>query len=129
MDTIGDFITIIRNASTAFKPSCKAQWSKIREAIAKILLNEGYIAGYKVLEKENGLKDIQIHLKYVDKQPAIVGIERHSKPGRRLYYQYSEIPKVLRGLGINILTTSKGLLTGVQARQQKVGGELLCNVW
>lgn len=129
MDTIGDFITIIRNASNAFKPSCKTQWSKMRESIAKILLEEGYIAGYKIVEKQSGLKDIQLQLKYVEKQPAIVGIERHSKPGRRLYYKYTEIPKVLRGLGINILTTSKGLLTGANARRQKAGGELLCNVW
>lgn len=128
-DTIGDFLTTIRNASEARKESCTIAFSKMRLGIASILKEEGYIADYKEVEDDKGHKAIEILLKYVNQSPALVGIERYSKPGRRLYAGYTEIPKVLGGLGISILTTSRGILKDRDARRQKVGGEILCKVW
>lgn len=129
MDVIGDFITIIRNASAAHKLSCSAQWSNIREGITKILLDEGFIADYKVEKNEKGFKVIVIALKYVNEMPAINKLKRESNPGRRLYYGYEEIPRVLSGLGFAILSTSKGIMHDKEARNQKVGGEHLCSIW
>lgn len=129
MDTIGDFLTIIRNASSAGKASCIANASKMRLKIAQILKDEGYIEGYTEAQNNANFKEISVKLKYVHGQPAIQGIERASKPGCRLYYSYTEIPKVLGGLGISILTTSKGLKKDKDARREKVGGELICKVW
>ena len=128
MDTIGDFLTIIRNASTAGNLSCAAQWSKIREGIAKILKEEGYINRYEVTENDRGFKVLNLRLKYVDEIPAIATIRRMSKPGCKLYCQYEKIPSVLNGMGISILTTSKGIVKDKDARREKVGGELLCQV-
>ncbi len=134
MDTIGDFITILRNASKVKLSHCAAPWSKLREGLAKVLLEKGFIAAYKVRQEANNRSYLDITLKYVrlghqDKVPALVAINRHSKPGLRLYYSYDAIPKVLGGLGFGILTTSKGIMTDREARSQKVGGELLCTVW
>lgn len=129
MDTIGDFITIIRNASTAGKGRCSAQWSRLREGITKVLLKEGFIAGYKIVEDKKGHKAIEVHLKYVENTPALTQIERYSRPGRRLYYSAAKIPQVLGGLGIAILTTSKGIITDKDARTENVGGELICKAW
>jgi len=129
MDTVGDFLTIIRNANKAHKKSCTAQWSKIREGIAKILKDEGYVSEYEVRENNKGFKELELKLKYVQGAPAITAIKRESTPGRRVYYPYREIPRVLQGLGISILTTSKGILKDKEARQNKLGGELLCTVW
>jgi small subunit ribosomal protein S8 len=128
-DTIGDFITILRNASSAQKATCRAQHSKVREGIAAILKDEGYITGFRVVDVRPGIRDLEIELKYVDGTPAITGIERVSTPGRRSYAGYKEIPRVLGGLGIAILTTSKGIMRAREARRNKLGGELLCNVW
>lgn len=127
-DNIGDFLTIIRNASSARKDSCAASWSKIREGIAKILKAEGYIADYSV-EGEKASKNINIVLKYVSEVPAITQIERVSKPGRRLYYSCNDIPRVLGGMGICILTTSRGVMNDKDCRANKAGGELICKVW
>lgn len=124
-----DFLTIIRNASRASKKQCGAQWSRVRESIAKILKDEGFINDFEVIEEKNGHKNISISLKYVNKEPAIVGIDRMSTPGCRQYYKYRDIPRVLRGLGISILSTSRGVLKDKDARRQKAGGELLCAVW
>jgi small subunit ribosomal protein S8 len=126
-DSIGDFLTIVRNASRAGKDTCKAQWSKIREGIAIILKDEGYIASYEI--KGDVKKEMVITLKYVDGIPAITGISRESKPGCRQYFEYRGIPRVLNGMGISILTTSKGVLKDTDCRAQKVGGEILCKVW
>ncbi len=126
-DSIGDFLTIVRNASRANKETCKAQWSKIREGIASILKDEGYIADYAV--SGDVKKEIVITLKYVDGVPAITGISRESKPGCRQYFEYRSIPRVLNGMGISILTTSKGVLKDADCRAQKAGGEMLCKVW
>lgn len=128
-DTIGDFLTIIRNASMARKDECTAQLSKMRLSIAKILKQEGFILDYKEGQDNKGFKQISLTLKYDKNIPAITGIERHSTPGRRLYYGVREIPRVLGGLGLAILTTSKGVMRARDAREQGVGGELICKVW
>ena len=128
-DTIGDFLTIIRNASSARKDVCVAQHSKMRAAISLILKEEGYIHGFVEGKDKRGFKTLEISLKFVDSTPAITGIERHSKPGCRLYYGVNEIPRVLGGLGIAILTTSKGVVRAQKARKMGVGGELICKVW
>ena len=128
-DTIGDFLTIIRNASAARKSVCIAQYSKMRAAIAAILKQEGYIRDFAEGKDARGFKTLELTLKFVDDTPAIAGIERHSKPGRRLYYGVTEIPRVLGGLGVAILTTSKGVVRAREARKLGVGGELICKVW
>jgi len=128
-DPISDFLTRIRNASLAGKEQCIAQHSKLRESLLAILLSEGFIRGYESSKDERGHKTLVVQLKYVDSVPAITGIERASRPGRRLYYRYREIPRVLGGLGVSILTTPKGLLNDREARRQQVGGELICNIW
>lgn len=128
-DTIGDFLTIIRNASMARKASCTIQHSKMRAAIASILRDEGYISDLSEGVDEKGFKTLTLVLKFVGNTPAITGIERHSTPGRRLYYGSREIPRVLGGLGVAILTTSKGVMRARDAREAGVGGELVCKVW
>ncbi len=126
-DSIGDFLTIVRNASRARKESCSAQWSKIREGIAAILKDEGYIADYQV--SGDVKKTITITMKYMDGVPAITGISRESTPGCRQYFEYRSIPRVLNGMGISILTTSQGVLKDADCRAKKAGGEMLCKVW
>ncbi|GAB4268364.1 MAG TPA: 30S ribosomal protein S8 [Opitutae bacterium] len=129
-DTIGDFLTIIRNSTRAGKETCSAQWSKMREGIAKILKEEGFIRDYKeIIDGKTGRKELKLTLKYVDSASVIAGIERYSKPGCRIYSGWNEIPKVLGGLGITILTTSKGILKDADARRQKAGGEIIAKVW
>lgn len=127
-DSIGDYLTAIRNASSARQPFCYCPYSKIRMQIAEILLHEGYI---KNVQKEikNGHSYIRIDLKYVNQKPAITALTRCSSPGCRLYYSADGIPSVLGGLGVGILTTSRGVLTDKAARDQNVGGELLANIW
>ncbi len=127
-DSIGDFLTIVRNASTAGKDACEAQWSKIREGIAAILKDEGYISSYEVTG-EKAQKTIKINMKYMGGVSALTGITRVSTPGCRMYYEYRNIPRVLNGMGISILTTSKGVLKDSDCRAKKVGGEILCKVW
>ncbi|MDY5583357.1 MAG: 30S ribosomal protein S8 [Candidatus Merdousia sp.] len=127
-DSIGDFLTIVRNASKAGKDVCTAQWSKIREGIASILKDEGYIASFEV-SGEKAQKIITINMKYMNGVSALTGITRVSTPGCRAYYEYRNIPRVLNGMGISILTTSKGVLKDSDCRAKKVGGEILCKVW
>ncbi|MDR1497759.1 MAG: 30S ribosomal protein S8 [Puniceicoccales bacterium] len=127
-DTIGDFLTIIRNGYTANLEKLTAQWSNVRKEIAHILKENGYIADYAKIEKD-GLPFLTVTLKYINRTPAITGIKRVSSPGRRVYTGYNEIPRVLSGMGISILTTSNGLLSDRAARQQKTGGEILAQVW
>jgi small subunit ribosomal protein S8 len=128
-DPLGDFLTSLRNALHAQKDTHTAQWSRLRAGVARILKDEGYIANFAEETDPAGHRQLVVTLKYVDGAPAITGIQRHSKPGRRLYYGYQEIPRVLGGLGVAILTTSKGLLKDAEARRQKIGGELLCKIW
>lgn len=127
-DTIGDFLTSIRNASQANKASITVQWSRLREGVAKILVDAGYVASARKAERD-GLPVLEVTLKYVAGVPAITSIERISTPGRRIYAGYSSVPKVIGGMGVSILTTSRGVMTDAEARRQKVGGELLAKVW
>lgn len=128
-DTISDFLTIIRNAYRARKDQCTAQYSKMHWSIAQILKQEGFIREVSESQDDRGHKIIEMTLKYVDEVPALTGIQRHSTPGRRLYYSYDRIPRVLGGLGVAILTTSKGVMNDRTARREKVGGEMVCSVW
>ena len=127
-DTVGDFLTSIRNASQANKAVITVQWSRLREGVAKILVDAGYVAAARKAERE-GLPGLELSLKYVAGVPAITSIERVSTPGRRVYAGYSSVPKVIGGMGVSILTTSRGVMTDAEARRQKVGGELLAKVW
>ncbi len=127
-DPLGDFLTTLRNGSKAELATVTTQWSNVREGVARILKENGYIADFTKAE-QNGLPVLQVTLKYVNKSSAIAGIKRISSPGKRVYAGYTEIPKVIGGMGISILTTSKGLVTDRTARQQKVGGELIAQIW
>ena len=128
-DPISDFLTRLRNASKARLAECASPHSKLRESIAAILKAEGYVADHRNDVDARGHKTIVVAMKYVDAAPAITGITRVSSPGRRLYFGYTEIPRVLNGLGISIVSTSKGLLKDADCRRNKAGGELLCNIW
>jgi len=128
-DSISNFITIIRNAYSASHASCVGKHSNVNEGIARILKAEGYITEYEVETVRKGVKQIKLTLKYVEDQPAIKAIERVSTPGSRSYHGYTDIPKVLNGLGITIISSPKGIINDRQARKEKIGGELLCKVW
>jgi small subunit ribosomal protein S8 len=128
-DPVSDFLTRLRNASKAGRADCVSPHSKLKENLAAILKAEGYITGYADGTDAQGHKTLVVQLKYVDNAPALTALNRVSTPGRRLYYRYSEIPRVLNGLGIAILSTSHGLLKDQDCRRQKLGGELICNVW
>jgi small subunit ribosomal protein S8 len=128
-DPISDFLTRLRNASKARLEECSVPHSRLKESIAAILKAEGYIGGFRAGEDELGHKTLVLRMKYVDGAPALTGLVRASTPGRRLYYRYSEIPRVLNGLGISIVSTSKGLMKDADCRRKRAGGELICNVW
>lgn len=128
-DPIADFLTQIRNGFLAGKDSCQVQYSKMKLEIARILKENGYIKGYEAVDKPGNKKYLKVELKYVNGESAITSIERYSRPGRRLYYAAPDVPKVLGGMGAGIVTTSRGLMTDRDARQQNVGGELVCKVW
>lgn len=128
-DPIGDMLTRIRNANMVKHESVEMPSSKMKIEIAKILKKEGYIKDFRYYKFQNKF-NLKIFLKYGEKNSSILkGIERVSKPGRKIYSGSKEIEKVLGGLGISILTTSKGVLTDKEARTQGVGGEVLCRVW
>ncbi len=128
-DPIADMLTRIRNAMSVRHSKCDVPASKLKADIARILKDEGYILNFKIAE-EGVRKTIKIYLKYsAGNQPVISKMERVSKPGCRVYVGSKDIPKVLGGLGINILTTPQGVMTGKQARQAGVGGEVLCQIW
>jgi small subunit ribosomal protein S8 len=128
-DVIADMLTRIRNANNAKHLTVDIPASNMKKAIADILVNEGYVKGYQVVENGNqGI--IRITLKYLaGKQKVIRGIRRISKPGLRIYAGYEDMPKVMNGLGIAIVSTPKGILTDKKARELKVGGEVLAFVW
>ena len=128
-DPISDFLTRLRNASKAVREETVAPHSKVKEGLSAILKAEGYIADYATGADAAGHKTLVVKLRYVDSTPAITGIRRMSTPGRRLYCRCGEIPLVLNGLGVSILSTSKGLMKDQDCRRQKLGGELVCNVW
>ncbi len=138
IDPIADFITRIRNASMVFKEQVDTQYSKVNEAVASILKNEGFIKDYTTLQEEfknakkseNKRKILRVFLKYTpDNERLINDIQRLSKPGKRVYVSKDEIPLIKAGLGIAILSTNKGILAGHEARKAAVGGEVLCYVW
>lgn len=127
-DPIADMLTRIRNAIMVRHDSVLVPASKPKFSIARILKDEGFISDYTVL-KGKPQRMIKIVLKYVDEQPAVVGLERVSKPGLRVYVGRREIPRVYGGLGITIVSTSKGIMTGQEAWRKNLGGEFLCCVW
>src|SRR6202167_4337630 len=128
-DPVADMLTRIRNALEARHPKVDVPASRLKTDIAKILKDEGYIANYKLTE-DGVQKSIRIYLKYTPGNvPVISRIERVSRPGCRVYVGSREVPKVLGGLGINILTTARGVMTGSSARKERVGGEVLCQLW
>ena len=128
-DTIADMLTRIRNANSAKHDSVDVPASNVKKAIAQILLDEGYISGFTVVDDgKQGV--IKIALKYgPNKSQIITGLKRVSKPGLRIYSNVEDMPKVMRGLGIAILSTSKGIMTDKQARRENVGGEVLAFIW
>ena len=130
-DTIADLLTRIRNASTAKHETVDVPASNMKKAIVQILVDEGYVKSYTVIDdKSNSQGTIRIVLKYgAGKQPAITGLKRVSKPGLRVYTNVEDMPKVLKGLGIAILSTSKGIMTDKKARVENVGGEILAYIW
>jgi small subunit ribosomal protein S8 len=128
-DPVSDFLTRLRNASKAGQAECVSPHSNLKESLALILKNEGYVSDVSTGTDANGHKTVVVKLKYVDGQPAFTNLSRVSTPGRRLYVGYTEIPLVLNGLGIAILSTSKGLKKDQDCRREKLGGELVCNVW
>lgn len=128
-DPIADMLTRIRNANKLRYEEVSMPTSKMKEGIAKILVNEGFINGFR-LEEEEGKKQLVLSLKYsATGERVITGLKRISKPGLRVYAESDKIPSVLKGLGIAIVSTPNGLLTDRQARKQNVGGEILCYVW
>lgn len=130
-DPIADMLTRIRNASTARHESVLIPSSRMKVAIAKVLKDEGFIRDYNVVSEEGRPQpNLKVELIYGGrKQPLVSGLQRVSKPGLRVYVQRREIPRVYGGLGIAILSTPKGIMTGREARRQEVGGEVLCYVW
>jgi small subunit ribosomal protein S8 len=127
-DPISDFLTRFKNASRAGNDQFSAPFSKAKAEIARILKEEGYIWNYEVDTSEK-FPQLQVKTKFVDGTPALTDLKKVSKPGRRRYTGSQEIPRVLNGLGISIVSTSQGIMTGSQARRQNVGGELLAFVW
>ena len=128
-DPIADMLVRIKNALMARHKSVRVPSSKIKLEIARILKEEGYIEDFKYI-KEKPQPEIEIILKYDEnKRPVIAGVKRISKPGRRIYKGYKDLPKVLDGLGIAIISTSQGIMTDHEARKRKIGGEVLCEIW
>ena len=128
-DPLADLLTRIRNAYMARQAEVNAPLSQAKVALAQVLKEEGYISGFAVIG-EDPQRKLQITLKYgTGNRPAIEGLQRVSRPSRRVYVGHDEIPKVMSGLGINILSTSRGIMSDRLARQKRVGGEILCAVW
>ena len=127
MDPIADMLTILRNANSALLPKVQMRHSKVKESIADILKSEGYISGYSV--SGDSIKKLEIELKFNGRKGVFAGLKKVSKPGLRRYVGATEIPKVLGGMGISIVSTSQGLMTGTKARRGNIGGELLCFIW
>ena len=128
-DPIADFLTRLRNANSAYHDEVTLPSSKIKVNIAEILKREGYITDYRIEDAEVG-KSLIVSLKYgPSRERSIAGLRRVSKPGLRVYRKHDELERVLGGLGIAVLSTSKGLMTDREARRQRIGGEVLCHVW
>ena len=128
-DPIADMLTRIRNANTAMHDDVSMPSSKLKEALAQVLHREGYIQGFRINENGGPTKILTIDMKYVDRKRVINGVKRVSTPGLRVYTKAGEIPRVLGGLGVAVVSTSKGLMTDRDARKERVGGEVVCYVW
>lgn len=128
-DPVADMLTRIRNGIRAKHSKVDIPASRLKAEIARILREEGFVSNYKVIE-EGGRSILRVYLRYAPTKEGVIShLERVSKPGCRVFVERNKIPKVLGGLGINILTTSRGVMTGKSARREGVGGEILCNVW
>ncbi len=127
-DPISDMLTRIRNGAAAHKTDVLMPYSKLKHSLANILAREGFIAGVEVIE--GSLKQLSVKIKYSsDGEGVVTGIQRVSKPGQRIYVPMDRIPRTNGGLGVTILSTSKGLMTDKEARKQKYGGEVICQIW
>lgn len=127
-DPIADALTIIRNASFSKKEVAEVRNSKLIEEIMKIFKKESFISNYKVMDDSRRI--LRVYLRYgKDESPAITGIKRISKPGLRIYKKIDELPRVYGGLGVAVISTSKGIMTDVEARDKKMGGEVICYIW
>ena len=129
VDPIGDMLTRIRNGQMRTLNNIDVPYSNFRSKILEVLKKEGYIIDFKINESKNKIKSIQVKLKYYDGQPVIKEIKRISKPGRRVYSKATSIPKVLNGLGLAILSTSKGVMSDVEATKNNLGGEIICRIF
>lgn len=128
-DPVGDMLTRIRNGQRAGLPSVRSPASRLRARVLDVLQREGYIRGYSQHETGPGRDELSIELKYLEGEPVIRQIRRVSKPGRRVYSSVKELPRVLNGLGISILSTPRGVMSDAEARAANVGGEVLCTVF
>jgi small subunit ribosomal protein S8 len=128
-DPLSDLVTRIRNGQAARLSSIKSPASKLRTSLLEVLKREGYIRDYAVAQQDNGVAELTVELKYSEGQPVIREIKRVSKPGRRVYTQVKDVPRVYNGLGISILSTPRGVLSDKEAREANVGGEILCRVF
>ena len=130
-DPIADMLTRIRNAAHARKATVDMPWSRHKQAIAKVLVDEGYLeSAAAVADEESSVRRLRIGLRYDERRrPIITGVKRVSRPSLRVYVGATEIPAIRKGLGVNVLSTPKGVLVDREARKQGVGGELLCTVW
>ena len=130
MDPIADFLTRIRNANMKKKERVDIPFSKIKTEIARVLKEEGYIANYKAIHNETKGGFVRVFLKYTDKNTSVIqGLKRVSRPGKRVYSSYETIPTVRGAFGTSIISTSKGIMTDEKAKTEKVGGEVLCQIW
>lgn len=128
-DPLGDMLTRIRNAQTRRKSKVSTPGSRLRGNVLEVLKDEGYIRGYSVTDYGNGRSEFEIELKYFEGEPVIRNIQRVSRPGRRVYTAVNNMPRVANGLGITIVSTPKGVMADHAAREQNVGGEVLCRVF
>jgi len=128
-DPLGDMLTRIRNAQMRRKNKVNTPASSLRRRVLDVLATEGYIRGYSEVEYDSGMSEFEIELKYFDGEPVIREIERISKPGRRVYASVKKLPTVNNGLGVSIVSTPKGVMPDWQAREENVGGEVLCRVF
>ncbi len=128
-DPLGDLLTRIRNAQMRRRPKVTTPASNLRARVLDVLTSEGYIRGYARIDNKNGLSELEIELKYSNGQPAIREIKRISKPGRRVYSAVRDLRTVANGLGVAILSTPKGVMSDARAREENVGGEVLCSVF
>ncbi len=128
-DPLGDMLTRIRNAQLRKNSKVSTPGSRLRKDVLDVLQSEGYIRGYSTAAFDNGRSEFEIELKYYDGEPVIREIQRVSKPGRRVYASVKNLPRVANGLGVSILSTPKGVMSDAEARDQNVGGEVLCQVF